>query len=305
MAPGNGRIDGVNSMGNEVMLVDQAKQGFLAISPSEQEWNSQRGFAIQAMQNNSVLADVARRNPGTLIQAMHNCATIGLSLNPALGLAYLVTRKVNKQDKVLLDLSYKGLIDLAMTNENVEVIDVRLVHEKDEYKPGRMGEAPYHQYRAFGERGKIIGVYAGAKLNGTWIIAELGIDEVEKIRKCSIAANSKYSPWNTFYEEMVKKTAIKRLAKLLPKNPKLAIAIDYLNRDANEGIETHEKVVDELATDEQCKHIADMLSRLQRPLDAFLRYFCDKVIYRNVEELNQLTKVEAEKAENMLIQLVK
>lgn len=40
--------------------------------------------------------------------------------------------------------------------------------------------------------------------------------DIEKVRNASKAGDSKYSPWNTWYEEMAKKTAIKRMCKLLP-----------------------------------------------------------------------------------------
>jgi len=55
-------------------------------------------------------------------------------------------------------------------------------------------------------------------------------EEIEKIRKTSKAAKSSFSPWNTHYEEMARKTAIRRIAKYLPLSPELATAVSIDER---------------------------------------------------------------------------
>jgi recombination protein RecT len=71
------------------------------------------------------------------------------------------------------------------------------------------------------ETKKIVKVYAMAttKAGGTFI-AVMTMAEVEKHEKSSRAKRSD-APWKTWREEMIKKTAIKRLAKLLPKSAEL------------------------------------------------------------------------------------
>jgi recombination protein RecT len=68
-------------------------------------------------------------------------------------------------------------------------------------------------------------VYAEAKLtSGEVQTAVLTKDEVEGIRKRSRAGAS--GPWATDWSEMAKKTAIRRLSKLLPLSVEIAEAMD-------------------------------------------------------------------------------
>src|ERR1700739_4461685 len=66
-------------------------------------------FAMQIMEGNDFLADIAVSNKPSLRAAITNIAAIGISLNPANKQAYLVPR----DKKVCLDISYMGLLDLA------------------------------------------------------------------------------------------------------------------------------------------------------------------------------------------------
>ena len=50
-------------------------------------------------------------------------------------------------------------------------------------------------------------------------------NDIEKIRKSSKSASSSYSPWTTHYEEMARKTVIRRLCKYLPSSPELNQAV--------------------------------------------------------------------------------
>jgi recombination protein RecT len=65
------------------------------------------------------------------------------------------------------------------------------------------------------DRGGVIGAYAYAKLKSgeeQWVF--MTTDEIEAVRKRSKAANN--GPWVTDWNEMGKKTALKRLCKVLP-----------------------------------------------------------------------------------------
>ena len=58
------------------------------------------------------------------------------------------------------------------------------------------------------------------------------------IKKVEATSKAKNGPWKTFWEEMARKTIVKRASKYWPKVDRLDKAIDYLNNDMSEGIET-------------------------------------------------------------------
>src|SRR3569833_439636 len=70
------------------------------------------GFAIQVLQNNDYALGVAMKDKQSVMNAVKNIAAIGISLNPARKQAYLVPRG----GKICLDISYIGLIDIAISS---------------------------------------------------------------------------------------------------------------------------------------------------------------------------------------------
>ena len=66
-----------------------------------------------------------------------------------------------------------------------------------------------------GDRGEPIAVYAVAKTKDGAIYREvMSVSDVEKVRGSSRAG--KYGPWVDWWDEMAKKTVIRRMAKRLP-----------------------------------------------------------------------------------------
>ena len=55
-------------------------------------FEQEKSFAVQQLCKNDYTLSVARDNKNSLVQAIDNLASIGLSLNPALNWAYLVPR---------------------------------------------------------------------------------------------------------------------------------------------------------------------------------------------------------------------
>jgi recombinational DNA repair protein RecT len=94
-------------------------------------------------------------------------------------------------------------------------------------------------------RGKRKGVYAVAVLNdGSPHFEWLWDEEIEAVKRQSKAGS--FGPWKTHEDEMVRKTAIRRLVKYLPLSVELAkaAAVDEL---VDAGISTQELFYDDLA----------------------------------------------------------
>lgn len=221
-------------------LVFAAQKQFEVSNEYKMNFNREAGFAIQIMTNNPYLL---KCDPDTIKHAIVNVALTGISLNPALKYAYLVPRKVKNELKCILDISYMGMIKILTDAGAVKNVDAGVIYSNDKFD-FRRGSDPYFKHQpALSQRGEKVGAYAIAFLrDGGFQFEILGREELEKIRATSESWKNeegrKYSPWETWEDEMWKKSVLKRLFKLLPKtnfSDQLIAAIshDYDNEVAD------------------------------------------------------------------------
>ena len=175
--------------------------------------------AMSAIQQNPALLNCDRKS---LFASCMTAAQLGLFTDGFLGEAYLVPYK----DKVQFQPGYRGLIKLVRQSGDINSISSNVVYENDHFDY-ELGDNEHILHKpVLGSRGDMIFVYAIAKFkDGSVQRVVLTRADVMKIKKSSQSSGSKYSPWQTFEEEMWKKTAIKRLCKLLPLNTDIQQAI--------------------------------------------------------------------------------
>src|SRR5450830_1654254 len=168
-----------------------------------------------------------------------NIAAIGISLNPAKKQAYLVP----SDGKICLDISYIGLMDLAMATGAIRWAQAELVYTADSFALNGFDKPPTHSYNPFAkDRGEAVGVYVVVKTaDGDYLTETMSIDDVNAIRDRSSAWKAWISkksscPWVTDPGEMMKKTVVKRGYKYWPKTERLEQAIHHLNTDGGEGL---------------------------------------------------------------------
>lgn len=231
-------------MSNALQLVTddiyQTKDAFMAVlADTSINFEREAGFAIQILQNNDYALGVAKDNRQSVVDAVTNVAAIGISLNPAKKQAYLVPRK----GKICLDISYIGLLDLAIASGSIKWGQADLVREHDVFQSNGFDKAPTHSFNPFSkERGEIVGAYVVVKTaDGDYLTTTMTVDECYAIRDRSDAwKNAKpgksKGPWETDPGEMIKKTVIKRGSKLWPKTDRLDKAIHYLNTETDEAV---------------------------------------------------------------------
>ena len=201
------------------LLVFAAEKQFSASNEFKMNFNREAGFAIQILTNNPYLM---KCDPDSVKHAVVNVALTGITLNPALKYAYLVPRKVKNELKCILDISYMGMIKILTDAGAVKNVDAGVIYQNDRYD-FRRGSDPYLKHiPALSGRGEKIGAYAIAFLrDGGFQFEILGREDIEKVRATSESYKNeegrKYSPWETWEDEMWKKTVLKRLFKLLPK----------------------------------------------------------------------------------------
>ena len=217
-------------------------------------WAKESQFAIQAFQKNDFLAKTAMANPTSAQNAIINVAAIGITLNPAAKLAYLVPR----DGGVHLDISYMGLLHLAQVSGAIQWGQCKLVHANDTYESNGLDKAPTHKYNAFGERGPVVGGYCTVKTQqGDYLTDEMSLAEIKQVENTSKAKNG---PWKNWWEEMARKTIVKRAAKYWPRVERVDNAIHHLNDD--EGIEM-EPVMPHKPEAEVAAEAAERFSRME------------------------------------------
>lgn len=110
-----------------------------------------------------------------------------------------------------------GVLKMVRQSGEIASITANVVHENDAFVL-HLGdeESIKHNPPPFGsDRGKPIGVYAIATLKDGFKIREtMDLNEIEKVR--AVSKTGKFGPWADWWEEMAKKTVIRRLAKRLP-----------------------------------------------------------------------------------------
>lgn len=210
-----------------------AEHAFLQVA-DRKTWLREIGFALQILRGNA--DGFAKCDPNSIKDAVINLALTGATLNPAMQQAYLIPRSIKGRLRCSLDFSYRGLVNIAVDSDSVLDIDATCVYEKDKffYQQG-LNPMLDHVPTMEGKRGELIGVYAIAILHhGIKKFIYLSKDDVEKARKSSTAPNS--PAWTQWYEEMARKTAVKRLYKLLPQTERMSTAVAVVNE--HEGLDT-------------------------------------------------------------------
>lgn len=205
------------------------------LSDKSINFEREAGFAIQALSSKNFTMDVALKNRQSVVDAVTNIAAIGISLNPAKKQAYLVPR----DGKICLDISYMGLMDLAMATGSVKWAQAAIVYEKDKFVLHGYDKPPEHSFNPFDtDRGAIVGVYVVVKTaDNEYLTHTMTIADVYSIRDRSAAwTSSKSGPWKTDEGEMIKKTCVKQAYKYWPKTERLETAIHHLNNENGEGI---------------------------------------------------------------------
>lgn len=275
---------------NNVMA---AADDFTRVQSVTMNFQKEANFAIQAMQKNDYLATVAIKNPQSIKNAVINVAAIGISLNPALKLAYLVPRK----GEVCLDISYMGLAQLATDSGSVSWVQAEIVRKKDKFKFNGPGKLPTHTFDPFSsDRGDVIGTYCVAKtLGGDYLVCLMSKEECLAIRDRTEsyqkfkAGTIKSCPWSTDENEMIKKTCIRRAYKLWPKSERLAKAEELLNED---GIDFEKEQRGEqdvvLASESRVDELINALDKDETRIKKMLDYFTtkDKRVVNSLEELS-------------------
>lgn len=183
-------------------------------------------------------------SPATVFGAICEAASLGLEPGSSLGEAHLVPYG----KKCQLIIGYRGLMDLARRTGEIKTVFADVVYKGDKFHVQR-GTDPKIEHepsesvsRDQVDSPEIRGFYAVAVLKDGAVQFEwLTKSEVDGIK--AKAAAGKDGPWITHYVQMGKKTAIRRLANVLPRSVELRNAI-YLDEKADRGQQDFTDAID-------------------------------------------------------------
>jgi len=159
--------------------------------------------------------------PQSFLGAMMQAAQLGVEPNTPLGQAYLIPYYNGKEKRMecQFQLGYKGLIDLAYRSDMVSTIQAHTVYENDDFDYAYGLEPTLKHIPAKGERGAPIYFYAMYRMkDGGYGFGVMSVEDVRAhANKYSESVKRGYhSPWTTNFEEMAKKTVLKKVLKYAP-----------------------------------------------------------------------------------------
>lgn len=167
----------------------------------------------------------------SLFRELLQVAHVGLTLNKVKAHAYLTPRRIkidngpgqkpSWENQVVMIPGYRGLVHLATKPGGaLSHLHANVVFEGEqfEYIDGTspsLTHTPNMMLKP--DPQKAIGAYCVATLrNGGKVITVMRRDEIELCRQASEGKDSSYSPWKQHWQEMWKKSVIRRAAKTWP-----------------------------------------------------------------------------------------
>jgi recombination protein RecT len=114
-----------------------------------------------------------------------------------------------------------GVLKKIRNSGELASISAQVAYSADffEYELGDEEKITHKPFMG-GDRGQVIAVYAVAKTKDGAVYREvMSVSDVEKVRAASRAG--RFGPWVDWWDEMAKKTVIRRLAKRLPSSAML------------------------------------------------------------------------------------
>lgn len=172
-------------------------------------------MALSCLNTTPKLAECSQMS---FLSALMNAAQLGLEPNTPTGQAYLIPFRNKGRMECQFQVGYKGLLDLVYRNPDIQTVQAQCVYENDTFEY-ELGLEPKLVHKpALKDKGGMICAYALWKSkNGGFGFEVMSKEDIDAhAKRFSQGFSSSYSPWKTNYEEMAKKTVIKKCLKYAP-----------------------------------------------------------------------------------------
>ena len=203
-------------------------------------------IVINELKRSPKLQEAFIKNPASLFASILHCAEMGLNPSQMVGEFFFIPYR----DSITPILGYKGLLTLLMRSSKVKKIWSEVVYEDDDFEyelglePKLLHTPNHHSVR---NSKNIKCIYACAKIENEVIFKVMFKNEIQNIINMSKVPNELFFNDKKDPEQwMAKKTVLKQLAKLMPKDDdrlKKAVSMDdniegggYLIMDDNDTV---------------------------------------------------------------------
>ena len=172
-------------------------------------------IVLSALSTNPKLGECT---PQSFLGAMMTAAQLGVEPNTPLGQAYLLPywNSRNNCYECQFQLGYKGLLDLAYRSGDISVVQSQVVYENDEFSYSYGLEPELKHIPAKADRGDPTHVYAVFRTQSDGYGYEVASIEDIRVHAQRYSKSFGNGPWQTNFEEMAKKTVLKRVLKYAP-----------------------------------------------------------------------------------------
>lgn len=303
VAEGNKKSLMMTNQKTVTSLLEQMKSEIARCLPKHLTTERMTRIALTELRKTPKLQEC---EPMSFIAAIMQASQLGLEPG-VLGSCYLIPFYNNKTGKMECNFipGYRGFLDLARRSGQIISLTAHSVYENDffMYEYG-LEETLIHK-PTMDDKGEIIAVYSVAKLkDGGHQFEVMSKAEVDSVRKQSKSGNA--GPWVTHYDEMAKKTVLRKLFKWLPCSVEMQKAV-ILDEHADVGIQDIKAAASEdfnidfssgLTVDSDTGEILAEETRSNAPVtqaDELNDRLAKKVPNANIDQLTMIRDVIKEK----------
>lgn len=243
----------------DALYSDRTKAAIKAVLPKHLTADRMIKVAFGAAMRTPTLL---KCTPASFVTAVVQASELGLEPGSALGHAYLVPywNSRARQYECQMIPGYRGLIALARRSGEIVSLTADVVHARDQfyYRRGieeRLEHVPFSppppaadsdeealaRWMLEADPGPIVAAYAVAKLRDGGVQFEvMNRAQLEKARAFSESKKRDdqrgKGPWHEHFDEMCRKTLVRRLFKYLPVSIELSTAFEVMERaEGGEG----------------------------------------------------------------------
>src|SRR6267378_3602920 len=228
-------LDNVSKIRNMLGQSSVQKQVELALSEMKRWVTPEKliRVALTAIQGDNKLM---KCSPVSVVGSVIQLAQVGLVPDGFLGQAYLVPfwSSADKCFEAVPIIGYRGYGELAVRSGKATSVDAHVIYAGDQFDY-EYGGNPFLKHKPMMDpkkRGDPIGAYAIVYMvSGPHRFEVMPLDAILKIQMDSKGGDSEDSPWKKWWEEMARKTPLRKLAKWVPLSPEfqMAAGIDELS----------------------------------------------------------------------------